>query len=122
MKGYFKERKLLKALFLAETFLCILGQVYSLYNMYMLTGNYIITFLNPINPDKEMTREIKCEMKNYYYFIMTVIVIMYTNEVFKKFVLYLNPTLPKFARFLLMVEILIAAILLFISSVFIMFL
>ena len=66
MQGYFKERKLLKALFLIEAFLTILAQIYSLYNMFMLTGTYIIEFLKINMPDKEIMKEIKCETKTYY--------------------------------------------------------
>ena len=47
---------------------------------------------------------------------------MYLNEIFKKLVLFLNPKLPRYGRFLIGIQIMIAAILLFITSAFIMLL
>ena len=59
---------------------------------------------------------------NYYYFLMMVIISLYVNEIFKKLVLFLNPKLPRYGRFLIGIQIMIAAILLFITSAFIMLL
>jgi hypothetical protein len=93
-----------------------------MYQLFLVSGNYFIEFAKVRNPDKETIERIRCENKNYYYFVMIVVICLYLNEVFKKLVLFLNPKLPRYGRYLIGFQIMAAAYLLLITSTFIMLL
>ena len=71
-------------------------------------------------PDKEITKEIRCDTSNYFYFMLIAMIGYHINEIYLKLVVYLNPKIPKYGKFLMATQMVMSAGLVMISSVFLM--